>query len=944
MNLTSGTRLGAYEIVNQLGEGGMGVVYRARDTRLGREVAIKVLSQYLSTSPEARGRFEREARTISQLNHPHICTLYDIGSENDTDYLVMEFIEGESLAHRLEKGALPINEVLKLAGQIADALGKAHEAGVVHRDLKPGNLMLTKSGIKLLDFGLSRPATPFTDTAPTQTKTMDSPLTTRGEIIGTLAYLSPEQLEGKEVDARADIFALGCVLFEMTTGERLFDGSNSVKILSAILHISPEVVAQRSQPIPSHLQMIIGRCLEKDASKRFANAGEFGEAVKKLQSWARNEAIPELVRIIDKIQAFDEGPEAWSAFSLASEIAQLIPDEPQLERLWPEFSRQISITSDPPGASVFIQRYGAAETDWVNLGTTSMEAVRFPRGITRVRLELPEFRTAHDIFHVVELTAFGATDRQKSLWHFQLVKPGEIPDEMERVPAGQFPLFMPGVDHLPEEPMASFLYDRHPVTNREYKAFVDAGGYRTKEYWQEPFIDGDRTLSWEVAITKFTDLVGQPGPAFWEFGEYPQGEDALPVVGVSWYEAVAYAAWAKKTLPSIFHWNRTAFAIASSQIIPFANFSNRGPVPVGSTRSVNRFGVHDLAGNVREWVWNEYDKPGNRMILGGGWNDPEYAFTDAYAQSAFDRSRTNGFRCTRTIGDEPNQVNLTRKIDFPFRDFRKETPVSDDVFSFFVRQFTYDKTPLNAVIEAEEDTLYGKRQMITFPAAYGGEPMVAYLYLPANPKPPLQTVIIFPGSLAIHVRTFGSGELRRTDFLLKSGRAVLHPVYKGTYQRGGEMKSDYQEETAFYKDHVIMWYKDLARSIDYLETRSDIDADKLAYYGISWGGAMGAIMPAVEKRIKANILYVAGLLFQRALPEADQINYITRVKQPTLMLNGEHDFYFPVETSQKPMFDLLGTPAEHKKRLTYSLGHSVPRSELIKEVLAWLDRYLGPVA
>jgi cephalosporin-C deacetylase-like acetyl esterase len=171
----------------------------------------------------------------------------------------------------------------------------------------------------------------------------------------------------------------------------------------------------------------------------------------------------------------------------------------------------------------------------------------------------------------------------------------------------------------------------------------------------------------------------------------------------------------------------------------------------------------------------------------------------------------------------------------------------------------------------------------------------------------------------------------------------LHPIYKGTFERGGDLRSDYPEATARYKDYVVMWGKDLARSIDYVESRRDLDASRVAYYGLSWGAALGAILPAVEPRIKANVLYVAGLQYQRALPEADAINYVTRVKQPTLVLNGELDFFFPPETSQKPLFDLLGTPAPDKKRLVYPGGHSVPRTEMIKESLRWLDRYLGPV-
>ncbi|MEE8368594.1 MAG: dienelactone hydrolase family protein, partial [Thermoanaerobaculia bacterium] len=308
------------------------------------------------------------------------------------------------------------------------------------------------------------------------------------------------------------------------------------------------------------------------------------------------------------------------------------------------------------------------------------------------------------------------------------------------------------------------------------------------------------------------------------------------------------------------------------------------------------------------------------------------------AQSVFDRSSINGFRCIRYLEDEANRAELTRNVELPFRDFSTEIPVSDEVFSHYLRLFAYDRTPLNAAIESVDEVPGGRRQKISFDAAYGGERMLAYLFLPSKGAPPYQTVVLFPGSGAIHRRSSTALRLNRVEFLLKGGRAVLFPIYKGTYERGGELTTDYPEETAAYKDHVVAWGKDLGRSLDYLETREDIDADRLAYYGLSWGAAMGAIMPAVEKRFEAVILYVAGFFFQRALPEADQINYVTRVTQPTLMLNGELDFYFPVETSQRPMFEMLGTPDEHKKWIRYPGGHSVPRTEMIKETLAWLDR------
>jgi pimeloyl-ACP methyl ester carboxylesterase len=416
------------------------------------------------------------------------------------------------------------------------------------------------------------------------------------------------------------------------------------------------------------------------------------------------------------------------------------------------------------------------------------------------------------------------------------------------------------------------------------------------------------------------------------------------VTGVSWYEAAAYAAWAGKSLPTIYHWNRVAFTPGSAQITAQSNLAGRGLLPVGSTPSWNRFGVRDLCGNVREWAWNASSRPGDRFLLGGGWNDAEYSFNDAWAQSGLDRSPTNGFRCIRHVEPEPNLVRLTGTIELPFRDFLAETPVPDPVFEFFLRQFRYDPAPLAVRIEAEETNLIGRMQTVSIAAAYGGERLTLYVFLPEGGTPPYQTVMLFPGSNAIHTRVFNPFDVRRIDFLPRSGRAILLPVYKGTYGRGGDLHSDYPSETASYRDYVIAWARDLGRAIDYVESRDDLDATRIAYYGLSWGGYLGGVLPAIEKRIRANVLYVAGLTFQRALPEVDTIHYIGRVTQPTLMLNGEVDFFFPAETSQKPMFELLGTPPEHKRRLTYPGGHSVPRAEMIKETLAWLDRYLGPVS
>jgi Tol biopolymer transport system component len=278
MSLSPGTKLGPYEIVAPIGAGGMGEVYKAQDTRLDRTVAIKVLPPHLADDADLRQRFEREARTVSSLNHPHICTLHDIGREGDVAFLVMEHIEGETLAERLKKGPVPLNETLTYAVQIAEALDKAHRQGVVHRDLKPGNVMLTKSGAKLLDFGLAKlagtvpggPDVATMSSLPTEQKS----LTAAGTILGTFQYMAPEQLEGGEADARTDIFALGALIYEMVTGKKAFEGKSQASLISSIMSSEPASVSTVQPFSPAALDRVIRTCLAKDPDKRWQSAGD----------------------------------------------------------------------------------------------------------------------------------------------------------------------------------------------------------------------------------------------------------------------------------------------------------------------------------------------------------------------------------------------------------------------------------------------------------------------------------------------------------------------------------------------------------------------------------------------------------------------------------------------------------------------------------------------
>jgi len=318
MPLPPGTKLGPYEIVTPLGAGGMGEVFRARDTRLDRTVAIKILTQGLADTPEVRQRFEREARAVSSLNHPHICALYDVGHQDGIEYLVMEYIEGETLAARIAKGPLPTADLLRYASQIADALDKAHRQGIVHRDLKPGNVMLTKSGAKLLDFGLAKGGEILQGGDIASSPTVSQPLTTRGMIVGTMQYMSPEQLEGKDADVRSDIFSFGAMLYEMATGKKAFVASSHASLIAAILKEDPRPLRELQPMTPALLERVVKSCLAKDPDDRLQSAHDLKMEFDWLRESSGISDIPKA--IIESSTARSKAP----AITLAAGVLALV--------------------------------------------------------------------------------------------------------------------------------------------------------------------------------------------------------------------------------------------------------------------------------------------------------------------------------------------------------------------------------------------------------------------------------------------------------------------------------------------------------------------------------------------------------------------------------------------------------------------------------------------
>lgn len=945
-----GTRLLHYVIDARLGAGGMGTVYLARDTVLDRTVAIKVLDE---AEGAARARLLHEARAASALNHPNIVTVHAVEQQGDTAFIVMEHVEGVPLHRAIPEGGLPAAEALRHAIGLTDALAVAHAHGVVHRDIKPANVVVTADGrVKVLDFGIARRTALPNDA--TRAGTLGATVNAPGVVAGTPGYMAPEQVQGHPAGPPSDVFAAGAVLFQMLTGRGPFVADSTWAVLDATVRQEPPAIEALAPQTPRPLAAVVAQALAKDPARRFASGRELRDALIAAQAslqppvrtgvsrtavavvavlvlamaggmlwwqrardarqrWVREEAIPGISRLVT-----DGNPVA--AFRLAQRALAVAPNDPQLAAVWNGATHERVITSQPDGAEVAIRALDARDEGWIELGRTPL-TVRLP--FAQIR-----WRFTRDGYQPREIIPSPVPDG------VVLARPGAWPDGMVLVPAGEFERPVE-VDTIP---VPEFFLDATEVTNRQFKAFVDAGGYQKREYWTEPFVEGGRTLSWDEAIARFRDTTGRPGPATWEVGTFPDGGADLPVSGVSWYEAAAYARFAGKRLPTIYHWQRAAgLSGIFSDVLQVSNFAGKGPLPVGTSGSLGPYGTADQAGNVKEWAWNE-SRSGIRYVLGGAWFESAYAFHDEDGRPPFTREAGFGFRCMREVG--ANVARLDAPITTLERDPRTLVAAGETLYRAYASLYDYDARPLDARIdERDEVPADWNVERVSVSAAYGDERLPVILLLPKTGRPPYQAAIFFPGSDAVRSTSSRTAFTHGLQFLVRSGRAVAFPVYQQTYERR-------QQPTGqnFLRAISIQRGQDLRRTVDYLATRPDIDASRLTFFGVSLGAQLGPIYLAIEPRLKTGVLLSGGFETWNVPPETDPVNFAPRVRQPVLMVNGREDFDLPYETAQVPLFEALGTAPADKRHVVLEGGHVPPRPQLVyKEILDWLDRYLGPV-
>ena len=997
MSLESGTRLGTYEILEMIGAGGMGEVYRARDDKLDRDVAVKILPDHVHANVEMRERLRREAKAAAAIAHPNILTVHDVGIENDMVYVVTELLHGEDLQKLIDREKMiPWERALELFRPVVHGLAAAHTRGIVHRDLKPSNLYLSESGdIKILDFGLAKQTSPDVEVKPDSataqplaTKPNDG-MTVPGTLMGTMGYMSPEQVRGMPATPASDIFALGCVLYELLTGIQPFVRDSAPETLAAILKEDPFAEGGHLDNVPDSLRDVLAGCLTKAPEDRIADASELEEALASVlpesqvvtetrsslvpllliaavlvaviggiawftlsdkaqvneTSWAREEALPELMELA-------EAGETVAAFELATELEPIIPNDPILADVFAKISNEFQIKTDPPGAAVSYKLYEDVEGEWNPIGLSDTEPVRFPLTMVRWRVEMDGYETLELVAPVwprVNPSEVTPTSIIQGNFHeFKLFKSEDVPEGMVPNQGGPGSLAIVGIG-LPIGFYTEALIDKTEVTNEAYKEFVDAGGYSKQEYWVEVFQLEGNDLSFDDAIARFVEKTGRPGPLSWELGDYPSGQGNYPVSGVSWYEAAAYAKFRGKSLPTVYDWYRCAtppieivFSIGP-HILPMSNFGNEGIKPVMSNAAISTRGAYDMAGNVREWCLNSAG-PNKKHAVGGAWNDTTYMFYQSDAADPFARDTDTGFRCALYPSGTPPK-NQSGDLSPALFDIETAKGVSDDVFELLISSIPRSSKALDPQLISTTVNDDGNRvEHIQITTAYESDSRIdVRLEFPPEERASYETVVFVTGvNCLFETKMRAQPEIEMSDAIPRSGRVIVRPTLSGMWERGtGNTFARMGADASFAGRTIQEWQSDMIRVLDYLETRDELQMDNLGFMGLSLGATTAGLYLSTDDRFNFAILLSGGIGTIANLPtRIGDLGLFPRVTVPVLRLNGRFDYIFPYETNQIYMDQILGTDPEHSRHVVYDVGHvPLPRFAAMKEIVDWLDTY-----
>jgi serine/threonine protein kinase/formylglycine-generating enzyme required for sulfatase activity len=1019
--LSLGQSVAHYEIIGKIGAGGMGEVYLARDKRLGRRVALKLLPAHFTQDAERAQRFEFEARAASALNHPNILTIYDIGRDGDLQFIGAEYVEGETLRQRLSGGPMSLGEALDVATQIAAALAAAHAAGIAHRDIKPENIMARPDGlIKVLDFGLAKLTEPRLAGAGSGAPDAIKFKTNPGRILGTARYMSPEQTRGLELDGRSDIFSLGVTLYEMIAGQSPFEGETMADLFAAILKVEPPPLERFAPGVPDELQEIVNKSLRKDRDERYQSIKELfvdlkslkqkleiQEALKRaprsdtksrgqtavtarfpkatdtastrlsarfsairigfvvaafviaaaaLLTYRRHAAFVEARDSVSRVKELAGERKYFEAYDLALKLTERLPDDATLAGLTPEISDDLTVETEPAGASVYLKRFVPDSTAVIParelIGKSPISSLRIARGEYVLEVEKEGFepgaRTISSALNRAEVRLGVSPAIRVKL---KLIEKGKVPDRMVFVPGGDYALVGWGQPAQASAKLGAYFIDKFEVTNREFKEFINAGGYMKREFWKFPFVKDGKPLSWEEAMARFKDGAGLPGPRNWTVGSFPEGKAEHPVTGVTWYEASAYAEFRGKQLPTVFQWEKAArdgaFTHANALVMPWgliteptserrANLMGLGAVAVDQFEfGLSPYGCYNMAGNVTEWLASKWGD--DFIALGGSWGDAIYQFANYGRFPGFYSSDKIGFRCVLNTSAGRGSMNFTGYEEQPIY-----APTSVASFMAWLSHYRYDKTPLDARVVDKIETDEYSREKIAYTGA-NDEVAIAYLYLPRNAQKPYQVINFVPGgSCSAGFQPTEGLEFSFFSPHIKLGRAVLVSIYKGCPDRPWPVEQrPVDRKSVKYRDAIVSFATDVRRGLDYLETRADIDAGKIALMSLS-ASFRGLILGAVEARYDS-VVFLGYGVYKRQLdyiPEANPIYFAPHIRMPKLILNGRYDEDFPLKAAAEPLYRLLREP---KRLELYDGGHIPPLEVAVPITNSWLDETLGTV-